>query len=109
MEDQNTGSFGAPLGGIDALKQAMQRRGISIPAIEQMSASAPGEQVAPPSISEAPQVGNIESQVAGQVEEPEQKFRSAEMDTALNALAKVATTESDIAKNALKLRSGGVI
>ena len=43
----NTGSFGAALGGIDALKASMQSRGIDTSVLDQVSAAAPGEQAAP--------------------------------------------------------------
>lgn len=105
MEPQNTGSFGAGLGGTSALKQAMQRRGLDASVLDQVSAAAPGEQVMPPAVSgSGPQVGDIASQAVGQAEEPKVPFRSAEMETSLKALEGTVKTENKIAESMLKLQ-----
>ena len=112
MEPQNTGSFGANLGGISALKQAMSRRGLDASVLDQVSAAAPTEQVAPSAVpANAPQIGSVEgvaAQAAGQPQQAEVPFRSGEAQIALEALADTAKTESDIAKNILKLRTQGL-
>jgi len=103
---QNTGSFGASLGGVDALKAAMQRRGMDAGIIDQMSASAPGggSPVAAP-VQESSQVAPSINQTlqaspsgAGQ---PKVPTRSGEMDIALKAMKGVIDTENKIAKASL--------
>lgn len=107
MDSQNTGSFGAALGGIDALKASMQSRGMDTSALDQMSAAAPGEQVSPGSIPAgvAPDAGFDERQLAGKAvqapQQPKQSFRSAEGEVAAKALAQVISTDNAIAKQSL--------
>ena len=38
----NTGQFGISLGGVQAVKQAMQRRGMDVSILDQVSPAAPG-------------------------------------------------------------------
>lgn len=105
-ENQNTGSFGAGLGGIDALKAAMQKRGMDASVLDQVSASAP---TGPSAV--APAIGQDANNVMSQTPQAPQEIageqgpqtRSGEMEIALKALAQTVSTENTIAKQALKL------
>ncbi len=117
MEGQNPGSFASILGGSgSALLQAMQKRGIdpnSIPALSQVSASAPTatDNLPPQPVPEAsPQIGTIEGVAAQAAGQPQQEtpFRSGESQIALEALSNTAKVEADIAKNILKMRTQGL-
>lgn len=100
------GSFGAAIGGGDALKAAMQKRGMDVGALQQMSASAPGGQPPiPTSIDQsAPNVMPSPQQAINPPQEPRAQPRSAEMEIALKALKGVVDTENKIAQAALGLR-----
>ena len=110
----NTGSFGSAIGGVDALKAAMQRRGIDTGILDQITPGAPGpaSPVAPQVPQTNPQVGNIpqggQTAVLGPETAmgagPNEDFRSAEMAISLKALKGVVDTENAIAKSALKLQ-----
>lgn len=108
MQDIGGGQFGQALGGVDALKAAMQRRGMDSSILDQVSASAPSgpSNVAPP-IPEGTQ--NIASSIPQTLTtpatpEPQQQFRSAEQEIALKALANTVKTENKIAEGVLGLR-----
>ena len=105
---QNTGSFGAAIGGADALKASMARRGIDSSILDQVSPAAPSgpSQVAPPPPGGSVSPGGAEQAVASQaVGLPEgTPFRSAEMELSLKALKSVVSTESKIAELSLGLR-----
>ena len=112
MAEQNMGSFGAALGGADALKAAMQKRGMDASVLDQVSASAPTgpSPVAPniPAGASSP-AGTMAEQAVGQPAPeapaaPNQMPRSAEMDIALKALAGTVKTENKIAEASLGLR-----
>ena len=104
MPNQNMGSFGAATGGADALKAAMQRRGVDASVLDQMTPGAPGpaSPVAPTIPETNPQIGAVSAPApeAGLAN----LFRSAEAEIALKALAGVAKTESKIAEAALGLQ-----
>ena|SRR3990167_11210949 len=105
----NTGSFASTIGGSDALKQAMMRRGIDASALSQVSPGsvAGGSSVAPavPETASAnaalggmPQGGQTPS------EEPESDLRIA-----LQALTKFVSSESSLKKDLIGLRNQGAI
>lgn len=108
-EGANTGSFGVGLGGVQALKQAMQRRGIDASVLDQVSPAAPGEQspVPTPVPQTNPQVGSVPQAVptapTGPGGQPPPQSRTGEMDIALKALAGTVKTENKIAESQLKL------
>lgn len=101
---QNTGGFGAAIGGADALKQAMQRRGIDASLLDQVSPAAPGPQspVAPALPADAggmapPAPGGVPVAPAAE----KVPFRSGEAEIAIKALKSVVDTENKIAEAAL--------
>jgi len=108
--NQNTGSFGIGLGGIQALKEATKRRGIDIPQLESMSAAAPGIQVAPSAVPTTnPQIGNVEQNVATQAlgaptTPGTPPARSWEAQISISALKGVAESERKIAESLAGLR-----
>jgi hypothetical protein len=111
MPPQNIGGgqFGQAIGGGDALRASMQRRGIDTSILDTVSPAAPtGPSQVAPALPEG--VGGIvpEQQVATQaVGTPQPQgipFRSAEMEISLKALKSVANTESKIAELSLGLR-----
>lgn len=99
-ENQNTGSFGAGLGGIDALKAAMQKRGIDASILDQVSASAPtGASAVAPNVPQ--DANNVMTQTASSAvggSNSKTPFRSAESEISLKALRDVAKTEAKIAE-----------
>ena len=108
MPPQNTGSFGAAIGGGDALKAAMQRRGIDASLLDQVSPAAPvGPSEVPPAL---PADAGIPSQVTGGVAGvpapaiEKAPFRSGEAEIALKALAGTLRVENKIAEALLGLR-----
>lgn len=107
MQPQNTGSFGVATGGVEALRAAMQRRGIDTSVLDTISASAPTgpSQVAPAVTQQAP---NVMNQTAAQAVTPAAKaevpFRSGEMEISLRALRDTVKTENKIAEAALGLQ-----
>lgn len=99
----NRGSFGAAIGGSGALKQAMERRGIDVGLLEQVSPVAPTapSEVAPALPADTGGVappGGVPAIPAGVEKAP---FRSGEAEIAIKSLAQVARTESKIAEAAL--------
>ena|SRR3990167_8091635 len=101
------GSFGKGLTGVDALKAAMQRRGMDSSALDQVSGSSPmGESpVAPQLPTTNPQVGNVPTPPPQGITQPEgQQFKSAEMEIALKALKGVVDTENKVALSVLGMR-----
>ena len=109
--EANTGQFGIGLGGIQALKSAMQQRGMDASILDQVSPAAPSgpSQVAPPVPQTNPQVGAMPSATpqagptpTGPTAPPS---RTGEMDIALKALAGTVRTENKIAESQLKLAS----
>ena|SRR3990167_7495544 len=106
----NTGSFGAAIGDVGPLKNAMQRRGMDASILDQVSPSAA---IGPTSVA-----GNVQGQIPmggeagatpgtlsqGTAEQVVSPVRSGEMEIALKALASVAKTESKIAEAAIGLR-----
>jgi len=109
--EANTGQFGIGLGGIQALKAAMQKRGMNASVLDQVSASAPAgpSQVAPPVPQTNPQVGAMPPatpQAGPTTQKPTPPAaRSEEMSIALQALAGTVKTENKIAESQLKLAS----
>jgi len=100
MPPSNTGSFGASIGGADALTQAMQRRGMDVSILEQTSPAAPGQsQVAP-----AVQGNSTLTSPSPQTNTPtgQSPFRSGEMEIALKALSQTVSTENAVTKSVLK-------
>ena len=104
--EHNTGSFGSAIGGADAIKAAMQRRGMDASTLDQVSPAAP---TAPSSVSPAmPQGGGMPQDMGGApmeelppmgtMETQKQQPRSAEMEIALKALADTVKTENKIAE-----------
>jgi len=106
---QNTGSFGAAIGGVDALKAAMQRRGMDAGIVDQMSASAPGggSPVAAPvqgSSQVAPSIDQTLQAPPSGGGQPKAQTRSGEMDIALKAMKGVIDTENKIAQASIGLQ-----
>ena len=108
--EQNTGSFGAAIGGSDALKQAMGRRGMDASALDQVSPAAPtGPSSVAPGIPPDANMGAAAPGAApvdpamGTMEE-KQTPRSAEMEIALKALADTVKTENKIAETLIGSR-----
>lgn len=100
MATLQTGSFGAGLGGIQALKQAMQRRGIDSSILDQVSASAPSGPSAVPGIAPTNDIG-IPQTPAQSIQPAKVPARSGEMEIAIQALAGVVKTENKIAESTL--------
>ena len=107
MDPQNTGSFGAAIGGADALKASMGRRGIDTSLLDNISPASPTgpsevpsalptDAGVPPQVAGGPPVAP-----AGEVTAPP---RSGEMEIALKALAGTVKTENKIAEAILGLR-----
>lgn len=105
MDQQNTGSFAAPLGGIEALKASMSQRGMDTSVLDQMSAAAPGQQVSPGSVPQTDPKAGFDQRVAGQSAQPKQPFRSAESEIATKALKSVIDTDNAIAKQSLAMNN----
>lgn len=102
---QNTGSFGAAIGGADVLKQAAQRRGMDASILDQVSpAAATSTEVAPPLEGTGAVPVPSSPQPSGGQQNAGTPFRSAEMEIALKALAQTVRTEEKIAEQALGLR-----
>ena len=102
----NQGSFGVATGGQEALKNAMQKRGLDISVLDQVSAGAPGVQ--PPIPGTIPEgTPNLAPSIDQTLQAPQEapaQTRSAEMDIALKALKGTVDTENKIAKASLGLR-----
>ncbi|HEC64385.1 MAG TPA: hypothetical protein ENI23_03740 [bacterium] len=107
MPPQNTGSFGATIGGADALKASMGRRGIDASLLDQISPAAPTgpSEVAPALPADAgvpsPVTGGAPAAPTGAEKVP---FRSGEAEIAIKALKSVIDTENKIAEAVLGLR-----
>ena len=103
--NQNLGSFGAAIGGGDALKAAMQRRGVDTSLLDQISPAAPGgpSEVAPALPTDAGIPSQVTGAVAGVPAPAIEKapFRSGEAEIALKALAQTVRIENKIAEAAL--------
>ena len=101
------GQFGQAIGGGDALRQAMSRRGIDTSMLDTISPAAPGpESPVAPALPEGAGVGAPGPQLPTQptgAPKPEQEFRSAEMSLALKAMNSVISTENSVVKQALQL------
>ncbi len=101
----NTGSFGAGLGDVSALKAAMSRRGIDAGILDQVSAAAPGPNtpVAPPLPADAGQIAPAPTpeETAASVGPLKPTVRTGEMEIALNAMKGVIDTENKIARATL--------
>jgi len=98
MATQQTGSFGAGLGGVQALKSAMQRRGIDSSILDQVSGAAPSGPSPAPGIAPTNDIGLPQTQLAQPAKVP---ARSGEMEIAIQALAGVVKTENKIAESTL--------
>ena len=106
MPPQNIGGgqFGQATGGADALRAAMQKRGMDASILDQVSATAPtGPSEVAPALPEGTGAGGQPAQAVGTLQAPEQPFRSREMEIALKALNSVVSTENSIVKQALSL------
>ena len=108
-ENIGGGQFGQATGGQDALRAALQRRGLDESVLNQVSASAPqGPSPTPPAVQGQPQESlGLTQQVAAQEaggQEVQVPFRSAEGEIALKALADVAKGENRLAQQALRLQ-----
>lgn len=105
---QNMGSFGAPAGGAEALKNALRRRGIDTSVLNQMSAGAAGGPAPVPGQvpQGAPNVAPSIDQSLQPVSPGETKpqARSAEQEIALKALADTVKTENKIAEALIGMR-----
>ena len=102
------GQFGIGLGGTDALKQAMQRRGIDASILDQVSPASGGASAVPTAVPETnPNIGGVDQAVASQAvggqasANPKASFRSAEMEISLKALQNTVATENKIAQSSL--------
>jgi len=108
--NQNTGSFGAAIGGSDALKEAMQSRGMDTSILDQQSpASAGGAPSIPiPPTATNPSVGTPDAATAAltpiQAPPPD-----SEVMIATKALATVVTNDSKMKKDLVSLRGQGVV
>ena len=97
------GQFGQAVGGMDALKAAMQRRGIDSSILDQVSPAGGGSPVSPNVPMETPNVTPRGASVAPPVEQAKKPFRSGEMEIALKALENTVRTENKIAESSLRL------
>ncbi|MHC4269142.1 MAG: hypothetical protein ACYSWS_00845 [Planctomycetota bacterium] len=104
MEPQNTGSFGAATGGTDALKAAMERRGMDASVLDQVSASAPTGPSPVPGVPAETNIMTQTPQLPQTPKAPEVQPRSGEMNIALKAMDSVIKTENKIAEQVLGLR-----
>lgn len=116
--DQNRGSYGAPIGGSQALQAAMQRRKIGGSVLNAMSPGSGQQSPVPPEIDQsAPNVTPTPQQaltspvqeIPQQPQPQGQEFRSAENEIALKALASVVKTEGKIAEHALRMQGMGTL
>ena len=102
----NQGSFMANAGGgQDALKAAMQRRGIDVSVLNQLGGGA----VAPQQTSPMPETSAANAampQTAGMTA-PTAKEPDSDMQIALKALAGVVKNEGQLKQGALQLRGMG--
>jgi hypothetical protein len=113
--NQNTGSFGQGLGGTDALKQALSRRGIDSSILDQITPASGGASPVAQGIPQTnPNIGTTDQQVASQAVPgiptatiPKIPFRSAEMEIATKAMSGIINTENEIVKQTLKLQGLG--
>lgn len=103
------GQFGTAIGGADALRAALERRGVSGSVLDAMSPAAGGTEM-PPNLpqdaggfaSPEPQMG-IDEQAVGQAAQTPQA-RSFEMQVSLSALKGVVDSERKIAEALSGLR-----
>jgi len=103
----NTGSFGAPLGDVSALKAAMQRRGIDASILDQISGGTPmGPSPVPPS-PEPTNTGGQPPQAGVTEATPSQP--DSDVTIAMKALATVVTNDSKTKRDLVTLRSQGVV
>ena len=105
------GQFGQAIGGGDALRASMERRGMDVSVLDTISPAAPGPQSpVAPNLPEGAGVGGgalPEQAVATTAvggKPPPIPFRSGEMEISLKALKSVVDTESKIAELSLGLR-----
>jgi len=112
MDNQNMGSFmGNAGGGQDALKAAMQRRGIDIGVLDQMGGgSVAGGQVPPqmPSESTMAQAALPQDPAAG-VTQPTAKEPDNDVTIAVKALGGLIKSDSDLKKSVVQMRSMGAV
>lgn len=101
MNAQNTGSFASAIGGASALKSAMERRGISASALQQMSpASAGGQNTVPMGVPTTnPQVGSMPEQNMSKPEDSELKI-------ALKALGGFVQSEGKLRRDVATQNTG---
>ena len=101
---QNTGSFGAATGGTDALRAAMERRGLDASILDQVSASSPtGPSEVPGQVPETNVMQSPSMEAVGQATKPETPFTSGEMELSLKALKSVVDTENAVKKATIGL------
>ena len=103
--EQNTGSFGAATGGTDALRAAMERRGMDASILDQVSASSPtGPSEVPGQVPDTNVMQQAPAMEAvGQATKPETPFASGEMELSLKALKSVVDTENAVKKATIGL------
>jgi hypothetical protein len=101
---EQTGSFASMLGGSDALKQAMQRRGIDTSALQSQSpASAGGQSVMPTGVPTTnPQVGSMPE---GSMSKPE----DTELKIALKALGGFVQSEGKLRRDVVAGQNNGLV
>jgi len=107
--NQNTGSFGAAIGGSDALKEAMQSRGMDTSILDQQSpASAGGAPSIPiPPTATNPSVGTPDAATAALTPTP--KEPDSETLIASKALAGVLKADGEVKKMIVQLRGQGLV
>src|SRR3990167_5789590 len=97
----NTGSFGNAIGGSDALKAAMQRRGIDVGAAQ---ATSPASAVGAP-VSPAPDMASASMALGGQPTAPAAAEPESDNTIAMRALAEVVKSNAKMQRDIVKMQS----
>ncbi len=110
MDNQNTGSFGAAIGGGSALVEAMQRRGIDASALQAQSpASAGGAPVPAPLPEDGMQAAQAALPQGAGVTSPAPSQPDSDVTIATKALATMVTNDSKMKKDLATMQSQGVM
>ncbi len=111
----NTGSFGAAIGGSSALMEAMQRRGMDTSALQQMSPAAAGGNIpmpqAPSQLSVARAALPMEETNASPAPTtgPASEPRDPELSIAMEALGSFVKSSGQTRRDLAKGRMQGIV
>lgn len=104
MEQQNTGSFGAAIGGSPELIEAMQRRGMDVSALQQGSATS----AVPSPVAPAPDMASAQAALPQQAP-AEPQAPDSDVTIAMKALSTVVTNDSKLKRDLVNLRAQGAV